>query len=258
MGATIWKGAIRFNGIDVPVKLHTAVSEERIQFHLLHRSDKARLRQQMICALEKEPVPPEEQARGFEVEEGKYLIVEPGEIDSLTPESSRVIEVQEFVKSSRIDPFYLDHVYYLEPDSANVLSKRYGLVVKALQDLGAVGICTWSMRKRSHFGALQATGTTLRLWTLRYADEILPAASLGLKEAVLSEKELSIGSELIAKMSGPFVPAKYADEHEKKLRDLIERKARGEKIEIRPPRERQATQEDKLLEALEASLKKAA
>src|SRR5512134_3813386 len=180
-GATIWKGYIHFGDIDVPVKLHTAVREERIQFHLLHKRDQVRLRQQMICPYEKQPVPAEEQSKGFEVEEGKYIIVDPEELEQTAPESNRMIEVHEFVKTEQIDPIFLDRVYYLEPDITAVQGKGYMALVKALKELDVAGICTWTMRKRSHFGALQGGGKVLRLSTLRYADEVIPAASLGLQ-----------------------------------------------------------------------------
>jgi DNA end-binding protein Ku len=240
------------------VKLHTAVKEERIQFHLLHRRDRVRLRQQMICAYEKQPVPSEEQSKGFEVEEGKYVIVDPAELDRTTPESSRMIEVHEFVKTGQIDPIFLDRLYYLEPDIGDIQGKGYIALVKALKELDVTGICTWAMRKRSYFGALQARGKTLRLNTLRYADEVIPAASLGIEDVPLSEKELKIGSELIKKLAAPFEPRKFENEHQKKLQDMIEKKARGEKIAILRPRRLKPTGSDQLLQALEASLKKAA
>src|SRR5512137_1735973 len=180
-GATIWKGTIHFGDTDVPVKLHTAVKEERIQFHLLHKRDQVRVRQQMVCAYEKQPVPAEEQSKGFEVEDGKYIIVDPEELEQTAPESSRMIEVHEFVKTEQIDPIFLDHLYYLEPDIQDIHGKGYNALAKALKELDVAGICTWVMRKRSYFGALQARGKMLRLNTLRYADEVIPAASLGLE-----------------------------------------------------------------------------
>jgi DNA end-binding protein Ku len=88
-GATMWKGYIHFKDIDVAVKLHSAVREERIGFHLLHANDQVRLRQQMVCAYEKQPVPGEEQVKGFEVEDGKYIIVDPEELEQLVPDGSR-------------------------------------------------------------------------------------------------------------------------------------------------------------------------
>jgi DNA end-binding protein Ku len=257
-GATIWKGFIHFGETDVAVKLHSAVREERIGFHLLHVRDQARLRQQMICALEKQPVPAEEQSKGFEVEDGKYIIVDPEELEQTVPESNRMIEVHEFVKTAQIDPIFVDRVYYLEPDSTNIQGKGYSALVRALKETEAAGICTWTMRKRTYFGALQASGKVLRLNTLRYADEVASVKTLELQKVPLSEKELSIGSELIDKLTAPFEPRKFENEHQKKLQQMIEQKARGEKIEILVPRRMEPTGSDQLLQALEASLKKAA
>jgi DNA end-binding protein Ku len=257
-GATIWKGSIHFGDTDVPVKLHTAVKEERIQFHLLHRRDQARLRQQMVCAYEKKPVPAEQQSKGFEVEDGKYVIIDPAELDQTAPESSRLIEVHEFVKTGQIEPIFLDRPYYLEPDLQDIKGKGYNALVKVLKELDVAGICTWVMRKRAYLGALQARGKMLRLNTLRYADEVIPARSLGLQDVALSEKELKIGSELIEKMAAPFEPQKFGNEHQKKLQEMIEKKARGEKIAVLAPRHLKPTESDQLLQVLEASLKKAA
>jgi len=257
-GGTIWKGYIHFGDVDVPVKLHTAVREERVQFHLLHRGDRVRLRQQMVCAYEKQPVPVEEQSKGFEVEEGKYVIVDPGELEQTAPESNRMIEVHEFIKTEQLDPIFLDRLYYLEPDISEIQGKGFEALAKALKELDVAGICTWTMRKRSYFGALQARGKMLRLSTLRYADEVIPVESLELQDAPLSEKELKIGSELIEKLTAPFEPGKFENEHQKKLQDMIEKKARGEIIAVLPPRRIKPTEPDQLLQALEASLRKAA
>ena len=254
-GGTIWKGYIHFADTEVPVKLHPAVKEDRIQFHLLHRRDRVRLHQQMICAYEKVPVPPAEQAKGFELEEGKYLLIDPLELEPTGPASSRMIEVQEFVQTGQIDPIFLARAYYLEPDTR---SPEYPALVEALQEMKAAGICTWTMRKRSYLGALQASGKLLRLQTLRYADEVISAKSLDLQKFPLSEKELQIGSDLINQLTVPFEPQKFTDEHQQKLQNLIDKKAHGEKITLLRPRPMKRTAPNKLLQALEASLKKVA
>jgi DNA end-binding protein Ku len=254
-GRVIWKGTIHFGGVAVPVKLHTAVKEERIQFHLLHKRDHVKLKQQMICAHEKVPVPAEEQVRGLELEEGKYLLVDEAELEKAEPEESRLIEVHEFVNTDQIDPVFLERVYYLEPDDH---VKGYSALTGALTDLDMVGICTWTMRKRSYLGALQMRGKTLRLNTLRYADEVISVKSLELQEIPLAEKELKIGSDLINQLTAPFQPQKFENEHQKKLQQLIDKKARGEKIAILRPRRLKPTSSDKLLQALEASLRKVA
>lgn len=254
-GGTIWKGHIRFGDTSVPVKLHTAVKERRIQFHLLHKRDRVRLQQQMICSYEKVPVPLEAQAKGFEVEEGKYIIVDPAELEQADPERSRMIEVHEFVKTEQMDPIFLERMYYLEPDA---LFKGYNVLVQALKETDVAGICTWTMRKRFYLGALQSSGKILRLNALRYADEVIPVKTLELPKIPLSEKELKIGSELIKQLTAPFQPQKFENEHQKKLHNLIDKKSRGEKIAILRPKRLRPTGPDKLLQALEASLKKVA
>lgn len=254
-GRAIWKGDIHFGDTTVPVKLHTAVKEVRIQFHLLHKHDLVKLQQQMICVYEKVPVPPAGQTRGFELEERKYILIDPGELEQIEPESSRMIEVHEFVDTAQIDPIFLERAYYLAPDTS---VKGYNALVEALQEMGVDGICTWTMRKRSYLGALQAMGKILRLHTLRYAYEVIPVSALDLQKFSLFEKELKIGSDLINQLAVPFEPRKFANEHQQKLQDLLDKKARGEKIAILRPRRLQPTAPDNLLAALEASLKKVA
>jgi DNA end-binding protein Ku len=254
-GRAIWKGFIHFGDTSVPVKLHTAVKENRMQFHLLHKRDRVRLQQQMICAYEKVPVPTEEQVKGFEVEEGRFILVDPAELEEIEPEKSRMIEVHEFVKTAQIDPILMERTYYLEPD---LVFKGYNALIELLREMDINGICTWTMRKRSYLGALQSSGKTLRLQTLRYADEVIPVTALNLQQFSLSEKELSVGSELINHLTVPFQPEKFANEHQQKLQNLIDKKARGEKIALLPPKPMKSTAPNKLLEALEASLKKVA
>lgn len=255
MASTLWIGNIHFGDVSVPVKLHAAVSQNRIQFHLLHKTDRVRLRQQMICKFDKTPVPSEEQVKGFQVDERKYILLDPEELEQTEPESSRIIDVHEFIKAGEIDPVFIEHVYYLEPDASN---KSYAALAAAMKDMDAQGICTWVMRKRAHFGALQSVGSALRLNVLRYTDEIVQAKSLGLESFELSEKEVSIGSELINKLTVKFQPNKYVNEHQKKLRDMIEKKALGKKIALFTPKHLKPTTPGKLLEVLEKSLEKVA
>ena len=179
----------------------------------------------------------------------------PKRLEQTEPEDSRIIEVREFVKTEEIDPLFLERPYYLEPETP---SKEYNILVVALREMDMEGICTWTMRKRSYVGALQATGKSLRLHTLRYADEVISVNSLELPDIALSEKELKIGSDLINQMTAPFQPQKFENEHQKKLQNLIDKKARGEKIAILRPKRLKPTSSDKLLQTLEASLKRVA
>jgi len=254
MAQTIWIGNITFKDINVSVKLHTAVSQNRIQFHLLHKNDRVKLRQQMICKFDKTPVTSAEQVKGFQVDERKYLLIDPKELEETEPENSRIINVHEFVKINEIDPVFIERTYYLESNQSN---QSYSTLAAALKELEVQGICTWAMRKRAYLGALRSTGKTLRLNVLRFADEIIQAKSLGLEAFSVSEKELDIASELISKLTVNFQPEKYTNEHQKKLQDLIDKKVRGEKIILLKPKHLKSTESGKLLEVLQESLKKA-
>ena len=255
MPSTIWIGSIRFGKTDVPVKLHTAVRENLISFHLLHKTDRVKLQQRMVCALDKAPVPREEQVKGFQLDGRKYILIDDAELESAAPESSRTIDVHEFVNPAEIDPVYVERTYFLEPDTA---PQSYSALAKALKETGAAGLCTWVMRKRAYFGALGSDGKTLRINTLRYQDEIIPPGTLSLEDFPLTDKELQIGSELIGRLSVPFAPQHYQNEHQKKLQALIDKKARGKKIALFAPKHLKTTKPDRLLETLQQSLKQAA
>jgi len=251
----IWKGYINFGNVNVPVNLYAAIKERRIQFHLLHKRDHVRLRQQMVCVFEKKPVPREEQSKGFEVEEGKYIIVDPSEFEQSAFKDNRVIEIHEFIKTEQVDPLFLGRVFHLGPD---VNLKGYSALALALKEMDVAGICTWSMRKRHYLGALHASGKMLRLHMLRYADEVIPVKSLDLSEMPLAEKEVKIGIDLINQLTVPFEPQTFENDHQKRLQNLIDKKVHGEKIAILRPKRVKPTAPGKLLWALEASLKKIA
>ncbi len=255
MPATIWIGNIHFGNTHVPVKLHAAVRRNRVQFHLLHKKDGVKLRQRMICPLDKAPIPREEQVKGFRLDEISYVLIDPAELEQLEPESSRMIKVHEFVKTKEIDSVFFAQTYYLEPDAEHT---GYLALAASLKEMDAAGICTWVMRKRAYFGTIRSTGSTLRLSVLRHADEVISAKSLALETFSPSEKELEIGSELINRMTVHFQPEKYKNEHQEKLQDLIDKKARGQKIILIKLRPRKATGPGRLLAVLQESLKKAA
>jgi DNA end-binding protein Ku len=209
----------------------------------------------MVCAYEGVAVPRDEQVKGFETEEGKYILIDPGDLETTEPEESRTIEVRQFAKAGQIDPLFLERAYYLGPD---VYSGRYDALAAALRETGTEGICTWTMRRRSYVGALGEHDGILRLQTLRYADEVISPRALGLEDIPLAARELEIGEELIDKLTVPFEAEKFENEHLAKLQNLIDRKVRGEEIEKPRIKRMKPTGSDRLLQALEASLKKVA
>lgn len=250
----IWKGILTFGVVTVPVKLYSAIREQRVQFNLLHSKDLTRVRQQMVCSVDNQPVESEHQVRGFEIGPERYVLVKPEELEELEPESSRSIEVLSFVKPVEIDPRFYERCYYLGPDGSE---ESYATLEQALINSGSVGICRWVMRKKSYVGALQITHDMLSIATLRDADELVEAKSLEIPEVKLDSRELQMAQYLIDTMAGDFHPEQFENEYQNKLRAMIDEKASGKKIKVAKPRARRPTQSSKLISALEASIKNA-
>ena len=250
----MWRGVVTLGPISVPVKLHAAVKERRVSFNLLHDQDKARLRQRFYCSAEGVPVEREETVKGYEVDDNRYVIVGQEELAALEPESDRVIDTSRFVETSLVDPRYYERPYYLSPDGQ---PRMYAALAAALSASGRIGICTWVMRNRAYLGALGVSGQTLHLMTLRYADEVIAAETLGLPDAALSDKELKTAHYLIEQLAEKWDAAQYHDEYTERLRDFLDRKGRGEVITFAKPPEPQATEPANLLSLLQASVEEA-
>jgi DNA end-binding protein Ku len=253
-GRAIFKGVIRTGDVDVPVKLHSAVREERVHFHLLHEKDHVRLEQRMYCSKEDEPVDPDDRVRGYEVRKGQYVVLDPEEIKAARPETDRAMEILHFVDEDEIDPRLYDRPYYLSPDGEE---KPYALLARALNETDRVGICRWAMRGKSYLGLLKPLDDLLLLVTLRHAHEVVDTGSLDLEHPEVKEKELEMAGDLIDELTSDFDPSEYRDEHQQRLMELIEKKAKGEEPEVEEAEAREATRPSELQEKLEASLEEA-
>lgn len=247
----IFKGIISFDGIRVPVKLYSAVEPYEISFHMLHDKDNVRLRRQLVCGLEKAPVPDDEIVKGLEVGDNEYVLVEPEDLAELEPETDRNINVLGFTSPEAIDPRFYDRPYHLGPDGEE---HKYAALAKALEKSGKAAVCHWSFRRRSYNGALWSAQGSLRIVTLRLAEEVAGVEELGLPEVGLSKKERDTAGYLIRELSGKFDPSKYKNEFRDRLRDLVKTKAEGGKIEIREVEKPEASKPDELIGLLEASL----
>ncbi len=250
----IWKGVVSFGRNRVPVKLYSAVNPSGISFHRLHDQDKVRLRQQMVCELENEPVPDEEIVKGLQIDENEYVVVKPEDLAELEPETNRTIEVQGFVDPQEIDPRFYDRTYHLAPDGE---SHKYASLAEALSESGKAAICHWTFRKRFYNGVLFPGQNVLELVTLRLAEEVIDAGELKLPEAGLSQKERKTARYLVEELSGPFDPNKYHNDFREDLEELITTKARGGEVQKRKAPKPEPVESGKLMELLEASLKQA-
>ncbi len=239
----------------MPVKLYSAVADERVSFHMLHDQDGQRLRQEMYCPVEDKPVPREHVIRGYEVDEGRYVLVTEEDIEKAEPESSRDVAVDAVVPLDDIDGRWFDRAYYLGPDDD---AAAYAALAAALGRAGRAAVCRWTMRKRPYLGALRSKDGVLSVVTLNYSDEVIGADALELPGKFdFSDKEMKTARYLIDALSGDFDITAFTNDYQDRVRDLVNRKAKGKKIKPARPKRRKVTKERDLLATLEASVEAA-
>jgi DNA end-binding protein Ku len=247
----MWKARVQFGAVDVPVKLYSAVEDIAVHSHLLHDQDYNRLSQRMVCPQDGKAVAPDDIVKGYEIAEGEYVIIEPDELDFLEPQASRQISVTEFVHADDVDPRYLDRTYYLGPDADEQLYVNFA---KSLGNTNMAGMCEWVMRKKSYIGVLKFQRGVITLTTHRYASEIVSDDAFKIEKVKLSQKETRIAKNLIAELEEEFHPENYHEQYQAKLQKLIDRKAKGKKVELPALEQIEETDDKHLLNALEKSL----
>ncbi|MEX0993621.1 MAG: Ku protein [Solirubrobacterales bacterium] len=255
MARSIWRGAISFGLVNVPVKLYSAVSKKTVRFNQLHDVDGVRIQMKRVCPADGDEVPYENLVKGYEVSPDRYVVITPEELKSLDAEKTRTIDIEDFVDLEQIDPLYYDHPYYLAPDVG--AAKAYGLLLAALKQSGKVAIARFVMREKEYLAAIRAADGVLTLETMIFADELVSPSQLEelpeAKEVKVTKREVEMAQQLIDSLSTGFDPAKYKDSYRERVLDLIERKSAGEVIAAQPePPERKQVPD--LMEALEASI----
>jgi len=255
MPRSIWSGAISFGLVNVPVKVYTAVSPKTVRFHQLDSNTGSRIAQKRVNPQTGEEVAYDDLVKGYELTKDRYVIVTPEELDSLAPEKTRTINIEDFVDLDQIDPVYYDHPYWLVPDKG--AEKAYRLLVEAMREANKVAIARVVLRNKEQLVALRPVGDALMMSTMVFHDEVIPPDDLDEVGAAAklsaSDRELAMAQQLIDSLSSDFEPSKYQDEYREKVLDLIERKAQGEEIAIQPEAPAPAKVPD-LMAALEASL----
>lgn len=219
----IWSGTISFSLVAIPVQLVRAVTPGRISFRMLHSTDYSPLARRMFCPQQETLVPPEEIVRGYEIEPDRYLPITDEELESVSPERSRTIEIVEFIDLAEVDPLYFDHPYYLVPLKGG--EKSYQLLAEAMRQTNRVGLARFVLAEREHPVAVRSMEGALCLVTLHYNDELLPADHAALKAETSEAAGKSRIRESIERMMTAFDPAKYADGRRERVLELLKRKA---------------------------------
>jgi DNA end-binding protein Ku len=255
MPRAIWSGAISFGLVNIPVKLYSAVSKKTVRFHQIDAESGGRVRQKRVGP-DGEEIAYEQIVKGYEIGPDRYVTISPEELESLEPQKTRTIDIEDFVDLEQIDPIYYDHPYYLAPDTG--AAKAYRLLVDAMEDSGKVAVARVVLRSKEHLVAIRPRDGALAMETMLFADEVIPAESLDEIAAAdgdvkTSDRELAMANQLIESLAADFEPEKYRDEYRERVLDLIERKAQGETIVIEEP-EAEPEKVPDLMAALEASI----
>ncbi|ETT76486.1 Ku protein [Paenibacillus sp. FSL R7-277] len=249
---TVWKGAISFGLVHVPVKMFSATEDKDISLRYIHKECGSPLSYVRKCPVCDKEVTWEEIGKGYEYEKGKFVLFDKEELDQLSEESSKSITILDFVDLTEIDPIYFQKTYYLSPDQAG--ANAYRLLMEAMRQTGKIGIAKISIRSKSSLAAIRVLADCLAIETIYYPDEVRPVSQVpGLPEpGSVNDKELDMAKLLISQLSTPFEPAKYTDDYRQRMLDLITHKIAGEEFHIAPARQENNVID--LMAALQASI----
>ncbi|MEX2460630.1 MAG: Ku protein [Paenibacillaceae bacterium] len=249
---TVWKGAISFGLVHIPVKMHSATEEKDISMKQIHRDCGSNLTSVRSCPSCQKEVPWDDIVKGYEYEKGKFVLFEKDELEQLLPENTKEIKILDFVDLQEIDPIYFQKTYYLSPGDTS--TNAYRLLYEAIRTTGKIGICKVSIRSKSSLAALRVIDQCIAMETIYYPDEIRSVQNvpnLQFNQEV-SETELKMAHMLINHLSRPFVPTSYQDDHREQLASLIQKKIMGEEVHITQNENKSSVLD--LMSALQASL----
>jgi DNA end-binding protein Ku len=252
----IWKGAVSFGLVNVPVRLYSATENHDVQFRQVHREDGGRIKYQRICSIDGEQVSYDDIAKGYETEDGQMVVLTDEDLADLPTRSSREIAVEKFVPSDQIDPMLLDKSYYLEPDKA--ATKPYALLRDALRAADRMAIVTVSIRARMTIAVLRVRDDVIVMQTMLWPDEIRSPdfANLG-EDTEAKPAELAMANMLVESLAGDYEPGGYEDDYQVAVESLVKAKLEGGEVQEAPAAKESGGEVVDLLAALQRSVERA-
>ncbi|MFE3448638.1 Ku protein [Nonomuraea sp. NPDC059194] len=253
---SIWKGAISFGLVTIPVKVYSATEQKDVSFHQVHREDGGRIRYKRVCTVDGEEVPYSDIAKGYELATGEIVVLTDEDFEDLPLSTSRRIDVLQFTPADQIDPIYFAKSYYLEPDAQG--AKPYVLLRDALESSGQVAVVKVALRQRESLATLRVRDGVFVLETMLWPDEIRAPEFGFLEEDVeVRAQELKMAESLITTMVADFDPAEYHDAYREALQQVIEAKVAGKEVMAAPEGEKEEGPAVDLMAALRASVEAA-
>ena len=252
----LWRGAITFGLISIPVRLYSAVENKNLKFNLLHEKDGGRIKYQRTCAKCGEEVTWDDIVKGYEYSKDHYVTFTPEEMAALDVDSIKAVDVVSFVPLDKVDPIYFDKSYYVAPEASGL--KAYRLLADALEAEGQVGVAKVTLREREHLATIRLKDGVFVLETMHWPDEIRTPSFEELDKHVdVRDNEVKMARQLIQQLSDDFRPEQFEDEYRLRLQELAEKKVDGREITVSAETEEEPGEVVDLMEALKASVAQA-
>jgi DNA end-binding protein Ku len=236
--------------VSIPVNLYTATESHDVRFHLLHKKDGVRLKNVRWCPKDEQQVPWDDVVRGFEYTKGRYVPVSDEDLEHLPVKTVHTVDISDFVKLDEVDPIYFDKAYYLAPEATGV--KAFALLRQALEQTGRAAVAKVAIRDKENLCLVRPYEDVLTMETMLYANEIRSTRDIATDGAQVSPRELQMAVSLIENLSDRFDPARYHDEYQAALKQLIDAKVEGAPLPAAPTE--QGAKVVDLMEALRASV----
>jgi DNA end-binding protein Ku len=247
----IWKGAVSFGLVSVPVKLYSATESHDVSFRQVHAKDGGRIKYQRVCSIDGEEVPYADIAKGYETEDGEMVILSEDDLAELPSTSSREIAVEKFVPSSQIDPMLFEKSYYLEPESTG--AKPYALLRQALLDADRMAVVTVALRQRTTTAVLRVRDDVIVMQTMMWPDEIR-TPDFKIDSGEVKDAEVKMAHMLVETLAGDFEPEEFEDDYAAAVESVVKAKIEGGEVRRTPTSTKTGGEVVDLLAALQRSV----
>jgi DNA end-binding protein Ku len=249
----LWKGAITFGLVNIPVEVQTAVRDRQLHFHMLTPKDKSRVKMQRVSEKTGRAVDWDDLVKGYEYAKGRYVVLTPKDFEAAALEKTRTIDIMDFVRTEEVDDRFFDTPYYLTPGSGG--EKAYALLRETIRESGRIGIAKFVLRDKLHLAAIEVIDDALVLSTLRFADELVETAEYKFPGASgIKASELRMAKMLVNELASDWKPEQYTDEYRQNLLRIIEARQKGHEPELEELTEQPTGKVVDLMERLRASL----
>jgi DNA end-binding protein Ku len=253
MPRPLWKGAISFGLVSIPVELHTAVRDHRPRFRMLHAKDKSPVRFERVCIQDGKPVAWEDLVKGYEIEKGQFVVLTKDDFKAAALEKTQTIDILDFVKAEEIDDRFFEVPYYLTPAKGG--DHAYALLRDALKDSERIGVARFVLRDKQHLAAVEVIDQALVLSVMRFEDELVDVDELHFPaKADVRKQELEMAKSLVESLAAKWDPAKYTDQYRENLMRIIKGKAKGRKVALEGGEPHRPAKVVDLMERLRQSL----